>query len=59
MVGAIFGAMTHHDEVTNMAEALGTIVLNTLLVCYLVVYVVDLRIRVEGYDLQLAAQAEP
>lgn len=55
--GGLLGIMTHVKAIGTIAEAIGSIVLNALIVCYLVVYSYDVRVRREGYDLALASQA--
>jgi hypothetical protein len=49
-------ALLHRHALASLVEGVGMLLLTMLTTCYVVVYVYDLRIRTEGYDLLIAAQ---
>jgi hypothetical protein len=55
----IANRLSHHDALASVVEWLGLFALGLIVLCYLVVYVSDLRIRTEGYDLSHALQDLP
>jgi hypothetical protein len=57
-VGGILAVLTHLSVLVSIFQAIASVVINALLVCYLVVYLYDVRVRREGYDLSLASQAQ-
>jgi hypothetical protein len=54
--GGLLAAATHTGVLFLIVASIGSITLQALVVCYLVVYSFDIRLRREGYDLTLATQ---
>jgi hypothetical protein len=53
-IGALLAALTHWGPLFLIVTAIGNVALNALLTTFIVVYAFDVRVRREGYDLELA-----
>jgi hypothetical protein len=57
--GALIALLTHLPILGIIGAAIGGVFVEPLVICYLVVYSYDIRLRREGFDLAQAAQATP
>lgn len=53
-LGGLLSALTHVAALIPITASVGGVVLQALIICYLVVYSYDVRVRREGYDLAIA-----
>jgi hypothetical protein len=58
-LAATLSALTHLSALYPVIAVVGGVALNALLTTFIVIYAFDVRVRREGYDLALAAQATP
>jgi hypothetical protein len=58
-LAATLSAVTHLSALYPVIAVVGSVGLNALLTTFIVIYAFDVRVRREGYDLALAAQATP
>jgi hypothetical protein len=56
-IAAVLSALTHLTALYPVVAVIGGVALNALLTTFIVIYAFDVRVRREGYDLALAAQA--
>jgi hypothetical protein len=58
-LAAGLSALTHVGALYPVIAVIGTVALNALVTTFIVLYAFDVRVRREGYDLELAALAVP
>jgi len=52
-------ALVHIDALATIITAIGDLLLNGVIAAFLVGYALDVRVRREGFDLELQTQAQP
>ncbi len=55
-IGGVLAALTHFSALAPVVSVVGGLAINGLVATFLVVYATDVRVRREGYDLELAAR---